>query len=93
MRQDGLPAKTVKKWRATTQSNHRLPVTANTLTMALQQRTPTTGLLHHSDRGSQYAATGYHHLAHRARPNPGHVQAGELLRQRLCGELLRDTQA
>jgi len=120
MRQDGLRAKTVKKWRVTTQSNHRLPVAANTLnrqftveapnqvwagdityiwtaegwlylavvldlysravigwamgaqltgdlaqdalTMALQHRTPTKGLLHHSDRGSQYAATRYQQL-------------------------------
>ena len=27
------------------------------LTMALTNRAPTAGLLHHSDRGSQYAAT------------------------------------
>jgi putative transposase len=120
MRVEGIRAKTVKKWRATTQSNHPLPVAENTLnrqftveapnrvwagdityvwtaegwlylavvldlysravigwamgarltgdlaqdalTMALQHRTPTTGLLHHSDRGSQYAATRYQHL-------------------------------
>ena len=31
MRQDGIRAKTVKKWRATTQSQHRFPVAANTL--------------------------------------------------------------
>ena len=120
MRQDGIRAKTIKKWRATTQSQHRLPVAANTLnrqftvespnrvwaghityvwttegwlylavildlysravigwamgarltgdlvqhalTRALQQRTPTRGLLHHSDRGSQYAATSYQQL-------------------------------
>jgi len=120
MRQDGLRAKTVKKWRATTQSNHRLPVAENTLnrqftvtqpnrvwagdltyvwttegwlylavildlysrrvigwamghrltvalaeqalTMALANRTPRAGLLHHSDRGSQYAATSYQRL-------------------------------
>ena len=31
MRQAGLRAKTVKKWRATTQSQHRFPVTTNTL--------------------------------------------------------------
>ena len=120
MRQDGLRAKTVKKWRVTTPSNHQLPVAANTLnrqftveapnqvwagdipyiwtaegwlylavvldlysravigwamgarltgdlaqdalTMALQHRTPTKGLLHHSDRGSQYAATRYQQL-------------------------------
>ena len=120
MRQDGIRAKTVKKWRATTQSNHRLPVAENTLnrqftvtqpnrvwagdityvwtaegwlylavvldlysrtvigwamgtrltgdlaeralTMALTNRIPATGLLHHSDRGSQYAATRYQRL-------------------------------
>lgn len=120
MRIEGIRAKTVKKWRATTQSNHQMPVASNTLnrqftieapnrvwagdityvwttegwlylavvldlysravigwamgtrltgdlaqdalTMALQHRTPTTGLLHHSDRGSQYAATKYQHL-------------------------------
>jgi len=117
MRQDGIRAKTVKKWRATTQSQHRFPVAENTLdrqftvaspnrvwagaityvwttegwldlavvldlysrrvigwamghrltvelaeralTMALANRTPLAGLLHHSDRGSQYAATHY----------------------------------
>ena len=120
MRRAGLRAKTVKKWRATTQSHHRLPVAENTLnrqftvehpnrvwagdltyvwttegwlylavlldlysrlvigwamgsrltgelaeralTMALTNRTPTAGLLHHSDRGSQYAATSYQRL-------------------------------
>jgi transposase InsO family protein len=120
MRVEGIRAKTVKKWRATTQSNPRLPVAANTLdrqftiaapnrvwagdltyvwttegwlylavildlysrrvigwamghrltvelaeralTMALTNRTPTAGLLHHSDRGSQYAATSYQQL-------------------------------
>ena len=120
MRQEGIRAKTVKKWRATTQSNHRLPVATNTLnrqftvthpnrvwagdltyvwttegwlylavildlysrrvigwamghrltvelaeqalTMALANRTPRAGLLHHSDRGSQYAATSYQRL-------------------------------
>jgi len=120
MRVEGIRAKTVKKWRATTQSNPRLPGAANTLdrqftvaapnrvwagdltyvwttegwlylavlldlysrrvigwamghrltvdlaeralTMALTNRTPTAGLLHHSDRGSQYAATSYQQL-------------------------------
>ena len=117
MRQDGIRAKTVTKWRATTQSQHRFPVAANTLEraftveapnrvwagditygwtlegwlylavlldlysrrvvgwamspritvelteqaliMALAKRDPTAGLLHHADRGSQYAATSY----------------------------------
>ena len=120
MRAEGIRAKTVKKWRATTQSNHRLPVAENTLnrqftvehpnrvwagdityvwttegwlylavvldlysrtvigwamghrltvdlaehalTMALANRKPTAGLLPHSDRGSQYAATSYQQL-------------------------------
>ena len=31
MRQDGIRAKTVKKWRPTTQSQHRFPVATNTL--------------------------------------------------------------
>jgi transposase InsO family protein len=120
MRAEGIRAKTVKKWRATTQSNHRMPVAANVLkrqftvaqpnqvwagdityvwttegwlylavvldlysravigwalgarltgdlvqqalTMALHHRTPKAGLLHHSDRGSQYAATAYQQL-------------------------------
>lgn len=117
MRAAGLRAKTVTKWRATTDSSHAWPVAANTLerqftidhpnrvwasdltyiwtaegwlylavvldlysravigwgmgarltsdlvqralTMAVHQRQPTAGLLHHSDRGSQYAATTY----------------------------------
>ena len=117
MRGAGIRANTVKKWRTTTQSSHRLPVAENTLnrqftveapnrvwagdltyvwttegwlylavildlysrlvvgwamghrltvelaeqalTMALANRNPLAGLLHHSDRGSQYAATRY----------------------------------
>jgi putative transposase len=120
MRVAGIRAKTVKKWRATTDSDHTWPVATNTLnrqfqvkrpnrvwagdityiwttegwlylavvldlysrtvigwamgsrltvelteralTMALANRTPTAGLLHHSDRGSQYAATSYQRL-------------------------------
>jgi transposase InsO family protein len=120
MRQHSIRAKTVKKWRATTQSTHRFPVATNplnrqftvthpnrvwagdrtyvwttegwlylavlldlysrlvigwamghrltvdlaerALTMALANRKPTVGLLHHSDRGSQYAATSYQRL-------------------------------
>lgn len=117
MRLNGIRAKTVKKWKATTDSGHKLPVAANTLnrqftvdgpnrvwagdltyvwteegwlylavvldlysrqvigwatgsrltvdlaenalTMALWRRKPEPGLLHHSDRGSQYAARAY----------------------------------
>lgn len=117
MRVNNIRAKTVKKWRATTDSAHRLPVTANVLdrqftptgpnrvwagditylwtdegwlylavvldlysravigwamgprltadlatgalTMALTRRTPNKGLVHHSDRGVQYASYDY----------------------------------
>ncbi len=117
MRAGAIRAKTVKKWRATTDSAHPHPVAPNrlnrqfavaapnrvwagdityvwtsegwlylavmldlysrrviawamgsrltqelaaeALTMALKCRQPTAGLLHHSDRGSQYAATLY----------------------------------
>ena len=43
---------------------HRLTVdlAERALTMALVKRTPTAGLLHHSDRGSQYAAHRYQRL-------------------------------
>jgi putative transposase len=115
-----IRAKRARKWRATTQSSHRLPVAQNTLdrafsvaqsnrvwaadisyvwtaqgwlylavmldlysravigwamgerltaelaiqalNMALRRRTPTSGLLHHSDRGIQYAAGDYQQL-------------------------------
>ena len=120
MRAAGIRAKTVKKWRATTDSNHKLPVAVNTLerqfsvtapnrvwagdityvwtaegwlylavvldlysravigwamgprltaelaraalTMALWRRKPARGLLHHSDRGVQYASGDYQRL-------------------------------
>jgi transposase InsO family protein len=120
MRAEGIRAKTVKPWRATTQSSHRMPVAANVLdrqfsitrpnrvwagdityvwttegwlylavvldgssravigwalearltgdlarealTIAIRHRASTSGLLHHSDRGSQYAATAYQQL-------------------------------
>jgi len=113
MRQHGIRAKTVKQWRATTDSRHSFPVAANRLNrqftvthpnrvwardlsdvwtaegwldlavvldlssravigwamgtrltmdvaqqaLAIHQRAPKAELLHHSDRGSQYAAT------------------------------------
>ena len=120
MRAGGIRAKTVKKWRATTDSAHAHPVVPNTLnrqfavaapnrvwagdityvwttegwlylavvldlysrrviawemgsrltqelvagtlTMAVERRRPASGLLHHTDLGSQYAATTYRKL-------------------------------
>ena len=115
-----IRAKTVKKWRATTDSAHQHPVVPNTLnrkfavvhpnqvwagdityvwtaegwlyllvvldlysrrvivwgmgsrrtqglataalTMALEHRRPTSGVLHHTNRGAQYAATLYREM-------------------------------
>lgn len=123
MRAHDIRAKRVRKWRATTQSDHRLPVASNTLDrqftvsrpnqvwaadisylwteegwlylavvldlhsravvgwamapyltaqlaikaleMALARRKPAPGLLHHSDRGVQYAAHDYQRLLKR----------------------------
>jgi len=120
MRKDGLKAKTVCKFKATTNSNHSLPVAANLLdrdfspsepnrawvadityiwtnegwlylavvidlfsravvgwsmsermtrnlvmdafTLAVKRRNPPPGLIHHSDRGSQYASADFQSL-------------------------------
>ena len=40
MRVEGIRAKTVTKWRATTQSQHRFPVVANTLDRAFTVEVP-----------------------------------------------------
>jgi putative transposase len=40
----------------------RTELVADALTMALARRRPGQGLLHHSDRGVQYASEGYRHL-------------------------------
>jgi transposase InsO family protein len=120
MREDGLKAKTIRKFKATTNSNHSLPVAPNLLnrefspaqpnkawvadityiwtsegwlylaivmdlysraivgwsmsermtralvidafTLAAQRRNPAPGLIHHSDRGSQYASTDFQNI-------------------------------
>jgi transposase InsO family protein len=38
------------------------PLVADALAMAIARRCPEAGLLHHSDRGSQYASDDYQHL-------------------------------
>jgi putative transposase len=120
MRKDGLKAKTIRKFKATTNSDHSLPVAANLLnrdfspaepnkawvadityiwtnegwlylaividlfsravvgwsmsermtrtlvmdafTLAVKRRNPQPGLIHHSDRGSQYASGDFQSL-------------------------------
>jgi hypothetical protein len=46
-----------RKFKATTNSAHSLPVVENLLDRAVQYRKPEPGCIHHSDRGSQYCAT------------------------------------
>jgi putative transposase len=52
----------------------RVELTITALEMALQTRRPAVGLVHHSDRGSQYTADAYAALlsTHGLRPSLGH---------------------
>lgn len=52
-----LYSRRVVGWAMSTRINQALTLKA--LRMALARRVPTAGLVHHSDRGSQYAATQY----------------------------------
>ena len=151
MRADGLRAKTVKKWRATTQFQHRFPVTTNTLnrqfavahpnrvwagdltyvwttegwlylavvldlysrrvigwamgvrlTVELAEQAPHHGAGTPTTPGRAPASLRSresvccHELsapARQARHHPQHEPHRQLLGQRLCRKLLRDTQA
>ena len=53
----------------------QLPVRA--LNMALETRQPTAGLLHHSDRGSQYASYGYQAILQRQAIQPSMSRTGD----------------
>ncbi len=63
---------------------------------ALQQawtlRRPAAGLLHHSDRGSQYASSAFRALLLDLSNHPQHEPARQLLRQRRHGILLEHSQ-
>ena len=85
MRVEGIRAKTVKQWRATTQSNHRVPVAENTLD---HQRAP-------APLGSRQPVCrhGVPATADHAWHDRQHVETGELLGQCLRRELLRNTEA
>ena len=43
---------------------HDATLVKHALQMALVQRDPGTGLIHHSDRGSEYASQGYQDMLH-----------------------------
>jgi putative transposase len=65
----------------------------NALDMALKGRQPAQGLLHHSDRGSQYGQRGLPAGAGRSRDSMQHVAQGQLLGQRRGRELLQQLEA
>src|SRR5262249_12481238 len=50
-------------WGVSDHNDEALTVSA--LRMAIDQRAPTPGLIHHSDRGTTYAATEYQDILHR----------------------------
>ena len=55
MKKAGVAVKPRKRYKKTTDSKHHLPV-------AYFRRKPPKGLLHHSDRGSQYASCEYQQM-------------------------------
>lgn len=57
-----LCSRRVVGWAFAPNPSAALPMAA--LRMALHQRRPAPGLLHHSDRGCQYASADYRHLLH-----------------------------
>ena len=63
------------------------------LSNALEHRRPTGPVLHHSDRGVQYACDAYQELLRANGFGGEHEPQGELPRQRGDGELLRDAEA
>ena len=68
----------------------RLPIAA--LEKAIAERQPPPGLVHHSDRGVQYASGDYVRIL-RAPDDPEHEPAGESVRQRQLRELHENSQA
>ena len=62
------------------------------LRMAYRRRRPGKGLIHHSDRGSQYASEDYRNLLKDYGMQMSMSRKGELLGQRPDGELLWDTE-
>ena len=59
------------------------------LRRAIQERQPEAGLIHHTDRGGQYASKRYRDVLRRCEDAAEHERGGELLRQRVHGIVLR----
>ena len=64
-------------------------IVTDALTMAWFRRRPAPGLIHHSDRGSQYASHAHRRQARRVRHALLDEPQGQLLGQRADGELLQ----
>ncbi|MBU6482079.1 MAG: DDE-type integrase/transposase/recombinase [Nitrospirae bacterium] len=64
---------------------HSRDLAQHALTMALQHRTPGKGLLHHSDRGSRYAARRYQRLLN-AHGITSRMSRIGTCRDNVCGE-------
>lgn len=90
MRQAGLRAKTVKKWRATTQSQHRFPVAANTLDRAFTVAAPNR--VWAGDITYVWTAEGWLYLAV-ILDLYSRLVIGWAMGQRLIGELAEDALA
>jgi len=58
-----LFSRRVVGWAMSEKNDEALTLTA--LQMAIDQRTPPAGLIHHTDRGTTYASTEYQDLLHR----------------------------
>ena len=69
-----LYSRRIVGWSMDTTLNRALPLAA--LTAALRRRQPAPGLIHHSDRGSQYASDDYQQLLHRNGLLPSMSRAG-----------------
>jgi len=64
-----LYSRKVVGWSLSDKSNQIL--VSDALTMAIMQRNPEPGLIHHTDRGRLYAAHQYHALLERHQMIPG----------------------
>jgi len=65
---------------------------SQSLFRAVTAKRPKAGLIHHSDRGSQYCAHEYRRSLDQFEMRTSHERQGKLLRQRSLGEFLGDAE-
>ena len=85
-----LGSRRVVGWAMGESLGTSLPMDA--LRMALRQRRPTGGLLHHSDRGCQYASEAYREQLAAWKLTPSMSRRGNCYDKRRHGELLEHAQ-